>query len=66
MTSSKFGRESTQQLPQCPEQLPEAPRRAELPAGTPHNARGDSPRRIRSPNFRVLHFSVIGRLNAVP
>ena len=44
MTSSKFERESMQQLPQCSEQLPECPVEQSLPARTPEIARGDSPR----------------------
>ncbi len=63
MTSSKFERESMQQLPQCSEQLPECPVEQSLPARTPEIARADSPRGECAPQkFRVLHFSVIGRL----
>ena len=40
MTSSKFERESMQQLPQCSEQLPERPVEQSLPARTPEIARG--------------------------
>ena len=62
MTSSKFGRESMQQLPQCPEQLPERPVEQSFPAGTPEIARGDRLGECAPQKFRVLHFSVIGRL----